>query len=83
MAMEKTVVIVAVARLNLIAKSVSVDIKTKPTSRQFAYVSRETIITTKKSASMIRALTVAVLNKLSPRTPRKIRNNSTCTLRII
>jgi hypothetical protein len=71
---EIMVAIVAVARLNLMAKRISGESRAEMKAFQLVYESKDTTIPTKKIASKTRAPIVAVLNTLSPATPLRTLN---------
>jgi len=71
-AIATMVVPVAVARLSLIANSVSAESNAEPIVLQSVYERRETMITTKNKVKRTKALTVAALNALSPPAPLKV-----------
>lgn len=66
---EIIVAIVAVTRLNLIAKRISSEIRAEIKVFQLVYVTIDTTMPTKNMVKRTRALRVAALNTLSPATP--------------
>jgi hypothetical protein len=78
MSIEIIVAIVAVAKLNLIAKRISLESKAVKKALQLVNESMETTMPTKNMIRRTRVPIVTTLNTLSPTTPLKTLNIGTC-----